>query len=86
MIRHDPTARGARDRPAQLPVPYRTVSEAGLFFIAYNNNLSTFEKMLRRMMGTSGDGKHDRLMDYTQAVSGATFFAPSLSVLRSLAR
>jgi len=35
-------------------------------------------------MGTSGDGLHDHLMDYTRAVSGATFFAPSLDVRTSL--
>jgi hypothetical protein len=28
------------------------------------------------MMGTSGDGLHDRLMEFSRAVSGATFFAP----------
>jgi putative iron-dependent peroxidase len=64
--------------------PYGTVSEAGLFFIAYSKTLDIPEKMLSRMMGASGDGLHDHLMDYTQAVSGATFFAPSLEVLRSL--
>ena len=37
------------------------------------------EKMLRRMLGTSGDGHHDHLMDFTQAVSGA--HAPSLALL-----
>jgi putative iron-dependent peroxidase len=66
--------------------PYGTLSEAGLFFIAYNKTLDTFEKMLSRMMGTSGDGRRDHLMDYTKAVSGATFFAPSLTMLKSLAR
>jgi len=65
--------------------PYGTTSERGLFFIAYDKQLDTFEKMLSRMMGTSGDGLHDRLMDFTRAVSGATFFAPSLRVLRSFA-
>ena len=64
--------------------PYGTVSESGLFFIAYCRNLSIPEKMLSRMMGTAGDGTHDHLMDYSQAVSGATFFAPSLAMLRSL--
>ncbi len=65
--------------------PYGTVSEAGLFFIAYTNDLGIPEKMLSRMMGAAGDGRHDHLMDFTHAVSGATFFAPSLKVLRSLA-
>jgi porphyrinogen peroxidase len=64
--------------------PYGTVSESGLFFIAYTKTLDTPEKMLSRMMGTTGDGLHDHLMDYTRAVSGATFFAPSLEVLKSL--
>jgi putative iron-dependent peroxidase len=40
--------------------------------------------MLARMIGTSGDGVHDRLMEFTRAVSGASFFAPSLRVLRGL--
>ncbi|MFQ5665378.1 MAG: Dyp-type peroxidase [Candidatus Binatia bacterium] len=65
--------------------PYGTPAGAGLFFIAYTRDLAIPEKMLARMMGRSGDGLHDHLMDYTQAVSGATFFAPSLDMLGSLA-
>jgi len=64
--------------------PYARANEAGLFFIAYNKTIDTFEKMLGRMMGASGDGLHDHLMDHTRAVSGAIFFAPSLQVLTSL--
>lgn len=64
--------------------PYGTVSESGLFFIAYSKNLDIPVKMLSRIMGTTGDGIHDHLMDYSRAVSGATFFAPSLAMLRSL--
>ena len=64
--------------------PYGTTSERGLFFIAYTRDLGIPDKMLARMMGTSADGLHDHLMDYTRAVSGATFFAPSLRLLRSL--
>ncbi|MEE8314399.1 MAG: Dyp-type peroxidase [Myxococcota bacterium] len=66
--------------------PYGTTSERGLFFIAYTGNLDIPEKMLARMMGTSGDGLHDHLMDFSRAVSGANFFAPSLRVLRALAK
>jgi putative iron-dependent peroxidase len=64
--------------------PYGTTSECGLFFIAYTRDLAIPQKMLGRMIGGSGDGFHDRLMEFTHAVSGATFFAPSLRVLRSL--
>ena len=66
--------------------PYGTTSECGLFFIAYTKDLSIPEKILARMIGTSGDGLHDRLMEFTRAVSGATFFAPSLRTLRGLRR
>ncbi len=44
------------------------------------------ERMLRRMMGVSGDGLHDHLMDFTRAVTGAHFFAPSLKVLKALGK
>jgi putative iron-dependent peroxidase len=64
--------------------PYGTTSERGLFFIAYTRDLAIPERMLARMMGMSGDGLHDRLMEFSRAVSGATFFAPSLRVLRAL--
>lgn len=66
--------------------PYGTTSESGLFFIAYTNDLATPRKMLKRMLGASGDGHHDHLMGYTRAVSGAHFFAPSQRTLRALAR
>ncbi len=65
--------------------PYGTTSEAGLFFIAYTRNLDITDKMLARMIGASGDGAHDHLLQYTRAVSGATFFAPPLRLLQSLA-
>ena len=64
--------------------PYGTVSESGLFFIAYSKTPDIPEKMLSRMIGTVGDGLHDHLMDFTQAVSGATFFAPPLEALKKL--
>ncbi|MCC6765433.1 MAG: Dyp-type peroxidase [Deltaproteobacteria bacterium] len=65
-------------------LPYGNASEAGLFFIAYCRTPDIPEQMLARMMGTSGDGVHDRLMEFSRAVSGAHFFAPSLPVLKRL--
>ena len=64
--------------------PYGTTTECGLFFIAYTRDLAIPEKMLSRMVGTAGDAHHDRLLEFTRAVSGATFFAPSMRVLRSV--
>ena len=62
-------------------VPYGRVGELGLYFIAFSADPSRFHKMLANMYGTSGDGLHDHLMDFTQAVSGSFYFAPSLDAL-----
>jgi porphyrinogen peroxidase len=64
--------------------PYGSAREAGLFFVAYGRTIDNFEKMLARMMGASGDGVHDRLMEFSRAVSGATFFVPSMEALAGL--
>ena len=66
-------------------MPYGSVSgDSGLFFLAYSCDLTIFDKMLARMFGTAGDGLHDHLLHYSQPVSGAYFFAPSLEGLQQL--
>jgi putative iron-dependent peroxidase len=62
-------------------VPYGRVGELGLYFIAFSTDPSRFHKMLARMFGATGDGLHDRLVDFTTPVSGAFYFAPSLDAL-----
>ena len=64
--------------------PWGTVREAGLYFVAYTKSLDIFDLMLARMMGATGDGRHDRLMEFSRAVTGATFFAPSMETIASL--
>lgn len=66
-------------------MPYGTTSENGLYFVAYCASPAPFRKMLERMVLSAGDGHHDRLLDFTRAVTGAAFFAPSAHWLRSLA-
>ena len=67
-------------------MPYGNASgESGLFFLAYSRDLTIFDKMLQRMFGLSGDNLHDRLMEFTEPVSGGYFFAPSVEQLRALA-
>ena len=66
-------------------LPYGQASaDAGLFFCAYSKDNTILEKMLANMFGTSGDGLHDHLMNYTTAKSGAYFFAPSVEMLKGL--
>jgi putative iron-dependent peroxidase len=66
-------------------VPYGTVAEHGLFFVAFAADPSRFDKMLARMFGTTDDGPHDRLTDFTRPVSAAYYFAPSLETLSAIA-
>jgi porphyrinogen peroxidase len=66
-------------------VPYGTVGEHGLYFVAFSADPSRYERMLARMFGISGDGIRDRLTDFSRPVSGAYYFAPSLNALNELA-
>jgi putative iron-dependent peroxidase len=61
-------------------VPYGTVREHGLYFVAFTNRFWVVEEMLRRMFGVT-DGTRDRLTDFTRPVTGARYFAPSLEDL-----
>jgi putative iron-dependent peroxidase len=64
--------------------PWGTVRESGLYFVAYTKSLGIFDLMLARMLGAAADGLHDRLMEFSRAVTGAAFFVPSMEVLSSL--
>lgn len=65
-------------------LPYGSASgEHGLLFIAYCNTLHNIKTMLDSMYGNA-DGKTDQLLRFTQAVTGAYFFAPSETMLQQL--
>ncbi len=66
-------------------VPYGTVEERGLYFVAFSADPTRYDKMLARMFDTAGEGVHDRLTDFSRPVGGAYYFAPSLNDLRELA-
>lgn len=66
--------------------PWAADGRQGLVFVAYGRTPATYDKMLARMYGTSGDGIHDRLMDFTEALTGAYFFAPSVERLAELGK
>jgi putative iron-dependent peroxidase len=65
-------------------VPYGTVAEHGLYFVAFSADRSRFDRMLARMFGLE-DGVHDRLTDFSRPVTGSYYFAPSLTLLAELA-
>jgi putative iron-dependent peroxidase len=63
-------------------LPYGTTGEAGVYFIAYGRTPTNFRRMLERMMRADAAGHHDHLMNFTQAVTGTNFFAPSVDFLK----
>ena len=58
--------------------------EYGTYFIGYSRRLWVIEMMLERMFVGVPEGIHDRILDYSRAVTGCTFFVPSVDVLESL--
>jgi putative iron-dependent peroxidase len=58
-------------------MPYGSVSEHGLYFVAYGKSLDAFERVLRRMAGLE-DGVTDGLSQFTRAVSGGYYWCPPL--------
>jgi putative iron-dependent peroxidase len=59
-------------------------SEFGTYFIGYARNLWVIEKMLSNMFIGDPEGQYDRLLDFSQAATGTTFFVPSNSILEKL--
>lgn len=58
--------------------------EFGTYFIGYARDLAVIERMLHNMFVGDPPGDYDRLLDYSTAVTGTTFFVPSHDLLESL--
>jgi putative iron-dependent peroxidase len=66
-------------------MPYGNAKKQGLFFVSYCNTPESFEILLKSMIHGDQHGNFDHLLKYTEAETGAAFFAPSLNFLASLA-
>jgi len=75
--------RGEERQIYRRSFPYGNTDELGLFFLAFNAELQTFQDMLERMYGVT-DGLRDRLTDVSHPVSGAYYIAPSQELLDSI--
>ncbi|WP_027468448.1 Dyp-type peroxidase [Deefgea rivuli] len=68
-------------------LPYGTPGgDQGLYFASYCKTPANFEKMLAKMIAPTSDGRVDHLLNFSRAVSGAAFFAPSREALARLAK
>jgi porphyrinogen peroxidase len=59
--------------------------EFGTYFIGYARSPQRIEQMLVNMFVGRPPGNYDRLLDYSRAVTGALFFAPSATFLENVA-
>jgi porphyrinogen peroxidase len=58
--------------------------EFGTYFIGYARTPDVTEQMLRNMFLGTGAATHDRILDFSTAVTGTLFFAPSADFLDDL--
>jgi porphyrinogen peroxidase len=60
-------------------------AEFGTYFIGYSRELWVIERMLERMFVGDPAGGYDRILDFSTAVTGTSFFAPTRGFLEALA-
>nr|WSY57226.1 Dyp-type peroxidase [Streptomyces sp. NBC_00886] len=58
--------------------------EFGTYFIGYARTPSVTEQMLRNMFLGTDSASHDRILDFSTAVTGSLFFVPSADFLDDL--
>jgi putative iron-dependent peroxidase len=58
--------------------------EFGTYFIGYSRSPATIEQMLENMFVGRPPGNYDRLLDFSRAVTGNLFFAPSTAFLEAI--
>lgn len=68
-------------------LPYGNASSGvyGTYFIGYARDPAITEKMLANMFLGDPIGNHDRLLDFSTALTGSLFFVPSYELLDTLA-
>lgn len=84
VSRTDVKVDGVAQKIYRRSAPYGTPSEHGLYFIAFARDIGRFQVQLERMFGVSGDGEYDHLIDYSRALTGSYWFAPSAPDLAAL--
>ena len=68
-----------------MPFGRAAFGEFGTYFIGYSRSPRTIEQMLENMFIGRPPGNYDRLLDFSSAVTGNLFFAPSATFLEAMA-
>ena len=62
-------------------MPYGTITDHGTMFVGFSADQDPLATMLENMAGLT-DGTRDALTRYTQPITGAYYFVPSIQSLR----
>lgn len=67
-------------------MPFGSPAEGqyGTYFICYTARLWVVERMLQRTFIGVPEGKYDKILDYSRAVTGGVFFIPPIETLTAL--
>ena len=76
VARTDVTKDGVAMKVYRRSAPYATLARHGLYFLAFARARERHQVQLDRMFGVSGDGLHDRLIEFSRADTGSYLFAP----------
>lgn len=77
VSRTDVKLDGVPQKIYRRSVPYGTVGEHGLYFVAFSCDINRFRILLQRMFGVWEDDLHDRLTEFSAPVTGSYWFVPS---------
>jgi putative iron-dependent peroxidase len=67
-----------------MPFGRAAAGEFGTYFIGYSRSPRTIEQMLNNMFIGRPPGNYDRILDFSRAVTGGLFFAPSITFLEGV--
>jgi porphyrinogen peroxidase len=74
---------GRQQQIVRVNMPFGTVGmgDFGTYFIGYSSSPDVTEQMLDNMFLGRGEAAHDRILDFSTAVTGGLFFVPSADLL-----
>lgn len=64
-------------------MPYGDMTTQGLYFVSCSSHPNAFKNYLFSRIYGDGNGHYDKLLDYSNAETGAVFFAPSITFMRA---
>ncbi len=82
VSRTDVSENGTAMKIYRRSAPFGTVGEHGLYFLGFACDIRRFQVQLERMYGVYGDGVHDRLIEFSKAVTGAYWYAPGVEQIK----